>query len=125
MLHSMIRTGAVVAGLAFGLASAHADSLADANTFVEKYASKVDKWDGPTTAPKIAKGKTIVVLASDMKNGGVLGVTKGIEEAAKAAGWSVRTLDGAGSVSGRTAAFGQAMTLKPDGLVICGLRAHV
>ena len=66
MLHSMIRTGAVVAGLAFGLASAHADSLADANAFVEKYASKVDKWDGPTTAPKIAKGKTIVVLASDM-----------------------------------------------------------
>ena len=123
MLHSMIRTGAVVAGLALGLASAHADPLADAKTFIDKYASKVDKWDGPTASPKIVKGKTIVVLASDMKNGGVLGVTKGIEEAAKAAGWTVRTLDGAGSVSGRTAAFGQAMTLKPDGLVICGFDA--
>lgn len=123
MLHHVIRAGALVAGLTLAATSAHADAMSDAKAFVDKYASKVTAWDGPTSGPKAAKGKTIVVLAGDMKNGGILGVTKGIEEAAKSIGWTVRTLDGAGSISGRTAAFGQALTLKPDGIVICGFDA--
>lgn len=103
--------------------SARADAMADAKATVEKYASRVDTWDGPTTGPKIQAGKTVVVLASDMKNGGVLGVVSGIEEAAKAAGWTVRTIDGAGSISGRTAAVGQGIVLNPDGIVIAGFDA--
>ncbi len=58
-----------------------------------------------------------------MKNGGILGVTNGIQEAAKAIGWKVTVLDSAGSIDGRTAAFGQAMTLKPDGIIINGFDA--
>ena len=81
------------------------------------------KWDGPTTGPKAAEGKTVVVLAADLKNGGILGVTNGVEEAAAKIGWTVRVLDGAGSIQGRTAAFGQAMALKPDGIVINGFDA--
>ena len=80
-------------------------------------------FDGPTTGPVAAEGKTIVVLAGDLKNGGQLGVTTGIEEAAAKIGWTVRVLDGAGSVQGRTAAFGQAMALQPDGIVINGFDA--
>lgn len=80
-------------------------------------------WDGPTTGPKAAVDKTIVVLAGDLKNGGILGVTTGVEEAAAKMGWTVRVLDGAGSVQGRTGAFGQAMALKPSGLVINGFDA--
>lgn len=99
---------------------AHADAIADAMANVQKYAGKQDVWDGPTTGPVAAAGKTIVVLAADMKNGGVLGVTKGVEEAAAKIGWTVRSLDGAGSIQGRTAAFGQAMALKPDGIIING-----
>lgn len=81
------------------------------------------KWDGPIDGPKAAGGKTIVVLAGDLKNGGILGVTNGVEEAAQKIGWTVRVLDGAGSVQGRTAAFGQAIALKPDGLIINGFDA--
>ena len=81
------------------------------------------KWDGPTTGPKVAKGKTIVVLAGDMKNGGILGVTKASRKPRRPLGWTVRTLDGAGSIGGRTAAFGQAMALKPDGIIIDGFDA--
>ena len=73
--------------------------------------------------PKAQAGKTIVVLAGDMKNGGILGVTNGVEEAAAAIGWEVKVLDGAGSIGGRTAAFGQAMALKPDGIIINGFDA--
>ena len=70
-------------------------------------------FDGPTSGPKAAEGKSIVVVAADLKNGGILGVTNGVEEAAAKIGWEVRVLDGAGSVSGRTAAIGQALALQP------------
>ena len=80
-------------------------------------------FDGPTTGPVGAEGKSIVVVAGDLKNGGILGVTTGVEEAAAKIGWEVRVLDGAGSVQGRTAAIGQALALQPDGLVINGFDA--
>jgi ribose transport system substrate-binding protein len=82
-----------------------------------------EAFDGPTTGPKAAEGKTIVVLAGDMKNGGILGVTTGIEEAAAKIGWEVKVLDGAGSVQSRSAAVGQALALGPDGIVINGFDA--
>jgi ribose transport system substrate-binding protein len=80
-------------------------------------------FDGPTAGPTAAEGKTIVVLAGDLKNGGILGVTNGVEEAAAKIGWEVRVLDGAGSVQGRTGAIGQAMALQPDGIIINGFDA--
>ena len=54
-------------------------------------------FDGPSSGPTAAADKTIVVLAADLKNGGILGVTNGVEEAAKVIGWEVRVLDGADS----------------------------
>ncbi len=47
------------------------------------------------------KARRIVVLAGDMKNGGILGVTNGVEEAAGKIGWEVTRSDGAGSVQSR------------------------
>ena len=79
-------------------------------------------WDGPTTGPAAADGKSIVLVAADLKNGGILGVTTGVEEAAAKIGWDVRVLDGAGSIQGRTAAIGQALALQPDGVIINGFR---
>lgn len=113
-----------VAAIAMMIAlPAFADAMGDAKAVVEKYATKVEKWDGPTTGPKAAEGKKIVVVAADMKNGGILGVVNGIQEAVTAIGWEVTVLDSAGSIDGRTAAFGQAMTLKPDGIIINGFDA--
>lgn len=80
-------------------------------------------FDGPSTGPAAAEGKSIVILAGDLKNGGILGVTTGVEEAAAIIGWDVRVLDGAGSIQGRTAAIGQAMALKPAGIIINGFDA--
>ena len=101
----------------------YADGLAEAQAVVDRHAGRKIEWDGPTAGPAAAEDKTIVVLAADMKNGGILGVTNGIEEAADAIGWEVRVLDGAGSISGRTAAFNQALALSPDGIVINGFDA--
>ncbi|MEM1050180.1 MAG: substrate-binding domain-containing protein [Pseudomonadota bacterium] len=108
-----------VAGISFA-PTAEADAIAEAKALVAKHAGKKEAWDGPTAGPKAAEGKSIVVLAGDMKNGGILGTTRGVEEAAGVIGWTVRVLDGAGTVSGRTAAFGQALALQPDGIIING-----
>lgn len=111
----------VAAGAALAIAGpAFADAMSDAKAVVDKYAVKMDKWDGPTTGPKGAEGKTIVVLGGDMKNGGILGVANGVQEAAGVLGWTVKVLDGAGSIGGRTAAFGQALALNPNGIIITG-----
>ncbi|MGO3345987.1 MAG: ABC transporter substrate-binding protein [Marinomonas sp.] len=98
-----------------------------ADSFVDEAKAKVNaatapysQWDGPTTGPKAVLNKTIVFLASDMRNGGVLGVSEGVTEAAKNMGWKVRILDGQGTVSGRTAVFNQAIALKPDGIILGG-----
>ena len=101
-------------------ASVQADAMDEAMEFVNLYAAKVETWDGPTSGPKTPSDKTIVVLAGDLKNGGILGATSGMEEAAEQIGWTVRVLDGAGTISGRTSAMGQALALKPDGIIING-----
>ncbi|WP_299619141.1 substrate-binding domain-containing protein [Pelagibius sp.] len=111
---------ALVASLAMPL-TASADDVKEAMALVEKFAGRKTAWDGPTSGPKAASDKTVVVVAADMKNGGILGVTNGIEEAVEAIGWNLRVIDGAGTISGRSAAFGQALALKPDGIIINGL----
>lgn len=99
---------------------AFADAIADAQADVDKFAGQAKAWDGPTTGPQTEAGKLVVVLAGDMKNGGHLGVTNGVQEAAAKAGWDVRVLDGAGSVQSRAAAFGQGLALQPAGIIIVG-----
>ena len=96
------------------------DFLAAARKKVEVAIMSKSAWDGPTTGPKASSGKTIVFVAADLKNGGILGVSKGVEEAAAVIGWNVRILDGQGSVSARTAVLNQALALKPDGMVVGG-----
>ncbi|WP_330295131.1 substrate-binding domain-containing protein [Streptomyces sp. NBC_00503] len=77
-------------------------------------------WDGPTTGPRAVPDKTIVYVAQTMTNPGVAGVAKGVREAAAAIGWQVRVIDGDGTPAGIQAAFSQAVTLKPSGIVIGG-----
>lgn len=112
-----------VAAFTIATTAIAADSTKESRETVAKFASKVTEWDGPTTGPKAAEGKTIVVLAGDLKNGGILGVTDGVREAAARMGWEVKVLDGAGSIQNRAGAFGQAIALKPDGIIINGFDA--
>ena len=122
----MLRRSFISAGVALTLMApgavsmAVADPIAEAKAAVAKHAGQKTEWDGPASGPVAAEGKTIVVLAADLKNGGILGVTNGVEEAAAKIGWEVRVLDGGGSIQGRTAAFGQAIALQPDGVIING-----
>jgi ribose transport system substrate-binding protein len=100
---------------------ARADDYVDMAIKAAKAATaRADKWDGPTNGPTAAAAKKVVFVAGDLKNGGILGASEGVKEAAAAIGWKVTVIDGQGTVSGRTAAMSQALTLKPDGIVVGG-----
>jgi ribose transport system substrate-binding protein len=110
-----------------GVAALALSSVARADDYIDTAIAKAkeatahaDKWDGPTSGPQAVAGKKIVFVAADLKNGGILGASEGVKEAAAAAGWKVTVIDGQGSVSSRTAAMNQALTLKPDGIVAGG-----
>ncbi|MEU1817816.1 substrate-binding domain-containing protein [Streptomyces roseifaciens] len=94
--------------------------LAKART-ATRQAEKTDTaWDGPTTGPRAVPGKKIVYVAQTMTNPGVAGTVRGVQEAAKTIGWDVRVIDGQGTPAGIQAAFGQAVALRPAGIVIGG-----
>lgn len=120
MLSTILGAASVLA-LAATAPPASADAFLDqAKATVAAATGRVDKWDGPTTGPKAEAGKTVVYVAADLRNGGIQGVGEGLKEAAGVIGWQARVIDGQGSVSGIDSAFGQAMALKPDGIVIGG-----
>jgi ribose transport system substrate-binding protein len=76
-------------------------------------------WDGPTEGVKPEPGKHIVYI-NLFAAGGPQGVLFGnaVKEAASAIGWKVTVLDGQGTASGQDTALGQALALKPDGIIL-------
>lgn len=94
--------------------------LSEAKRAVKKAEDINAPWTGPTSGPRAVPDKTIVYVAQTLTNPGVAGVGQGVQEAAKVAGWRVRTLDGQGTTTGIRRAFERAIDLKPDGIVIGG-----
>jgi ribose transport system substrate-binding protein len=100
------------------------DIVSKAKAFVQKATAPASEWTGPSEGPKAAAGKLIVYVSSDQRNGGAKGVGDGVSEAAKVIGWNFRVVDGRGSVEGRGQALGQAIALKPDGIILGGFDAQ-
>jgi|tagenome__1003787_1003787.scaffolds.fasta_scaffold20951544_2 ribose transport system substrate-binding protein len=96
------------------------DVVTSAKTAVQAATDAKPAWTGPTTGPKAATNKQIVVVAQTLTNPGVAGAAKGVQDAATAIGWQSRVIDGQGDQSGIQAAFGQALALKPAGIVAAG-----
>lgn len=120
MLKRVVLMAAGTVALAAPVA-AHADAFLDqAKAVVAKAVGRVDKWDGPTSGPKSVGKKTVIYVAGDMRNGGILGVGQGVKQAAEAIGWTYREIDGQGTVSGQATALSQAVALKPDALIVGG-----
>lgn len=89
-----------------------------AKASVAKLAGPQTVWDGPTSGPALAKGKSIVYLSGDEQNdiSRLYGVY--MKEAAEKMGWSVTIIDGRGSPTSWLAGFNQGIALKPDGIVM-------
>ncbi len=109
---------ALFATAALSMPARAQDALAAARETVASAAAPASRWDGPTAGPQAQPGKTIIYISADQRNGGALGVGAGVEEAAAAIGWTLKVIDGQGSVPQQTAAIGQAVALRPDGIVL-------
>jgi ribose transport system substrate-binding protein len=92
---------------------------------VQAASRPMSTWDGPRTGPPGAKDKSIALIAEDLRNGGILGVARGIREATKEIGWKVRVFDATGSSEGRDRAAADALASAPDGLIVIGADAKV
>ncbi|MGM9488527.1 substrate-binding domain-containing protein [Ideonella sp. YS5] len=112
-------SGAMLAGTA-----AEPDALQRAHETAQLYSSPSPAWDGPSSGPPGLPGRTLVVVADNLRNGGVLGVAQGIREAARELGWKVRLINAFGQDGGRTAALEAAAAARPDAVVLAGLPAE-
>ncbi len=81
-------------------------------------------WDGPTTGPALKQQRQIILVASDLRNGGVNAVAKGMSEALTGTDWNLGFLDGMGSPLRQGIAIRKAIAANPDGIVLCGLDAN-
>lgn len=97
--------------------------LSDARQAVSLASRPASRWTGPEAGPPAQAGKTIAVVAEDLRNGGIVGVAQGVREAARAIGWTVSIFDAKGTPAGRAKAFADALESRPDGLVLCGADA--
>ncbi|MGD1806555.1 hypothetical protein ACP6PL_14100 [Dapis sp. BLCC M126] len=80
--------------------------------------------DSNLTFPKLQRidsyEKTVVVVAEDLRNGGIIGVVVGIQEACQALNWNVEIFDISSSATMRHQSLVEALALKPDGLILVG-----
>lgn len=120
-LLAVLAVGASLTALSVSMAAA--DAVADAKAVVEALSKPNPPWDGPTEGPTAEAGKTIVYVSTDERNGGAHGAGEGVKEAAGKIGWTVRVIDGQGSVAGRSSGLEQAIASQPDVIVLGGIDA--
>jgi ribose transport system substrate-binding protein len=92
------------------------------------------RWNGPTTGPKrypgpvtgpaMLMGATVAIVCEDLRNGGILGVARGIGEAIKVIGWNAKIYDAGGTPEGRGKALAAALAARPDGVILVGSDAR-
>lgn len=81
-------------------------------------------WTGPTSGPMAQTGETIAVVCEDLRNGGILAVANGINEASKIIGWKIQIFDAGGAPDRRRQMLAAASASKPDGVIIVGADAQ-
>ncbi|MDD2365806.1 MAG: substrate-binding domain-containing protein [Desulfuromonadaceae bacterium] len=109
---------AIAATLMCSPAGAEDSFVAEAKRHTALVSRPNPPWDGPSTGPRARKGKYVIYVSNDQRNGGARGVGLGAAEAAKAIGWNFRLIDGQGTEQGRRDALKQAADLKPDGIIL-------
>lgn len=91
-------------------------------------------WNGPISGPKRYPGRvsgpakltgaTIAIVCEDLRNGGILGVARGIGEASKVIGWNAKVYDAGGTPEGRGKVLAATFASKPDGVILVGSDAR-
>ncbi|HEX9045623.1 MAG TPA: substrate-binding domain-containing protein [Verrucomicrobiae bacterium] len=96
---------------------------AEMRVLVAKASAPSPAWTGPTNGPAGIPGKSIAIIAEDLRNGGILGVALGVNEAAKELQWQIKVFDAGGTSVGRNKAAAEAEAAHPDGVILLGADA--
>lgn len=103
---------------------AHAEMSMDSmRQAVADATKRAAPWSGPESGPTARLNAKVAIVGEDLRNGGILGVGKGIQEAAKIIGWTTKIYDAGGSPEGRVNALSSALASKPDGVILIGVDA--
>ena len=121
----LLATAGICLACGLGAEAQEVPTLAQMLTVVRAATRPAAVWTGPRSGPAAAPDKNLVLVAEDLRNGGVLGVTQGAREAAAVIGWKLRVLDAGGSPAGRYRAMAMALAAAPDGLILAGMDARV
>ena len=97
--------------------------LAEMQQLVARASAHSTHWTGPVVGPAAKVGATVAVICEDLRNGGILGVAAGINEASKVIGWKVKVYDAGGTPEGRKKALSAALAAEPEGVIIIGADA--
>ncbi|HEX5392492.1 MAG TPA: substrate-binding domain-containing protein [Rhodocyclaceae bacterium] len=109
-----------MAGVSFAQEKYKPLSLNEMQQVVANASKRAPVWNGPVSGPAGRVGMSVAVICEDLRNGGVLGVAKGIGEALGVMGWRVRIFDAHGTSEGREKEIGAALAMKPDGVILVG-----
>jgi ribose transport system substrate-binding protein len=82
-------------------------------------------WSGPRKGPAAESENTIAMICEDLRNGGILGVAQGVQEAGQVLGWQVKVYDAGGTPEGRKRAAEDALDADPDGVILNGADAGI
>jgi ribose transport system substrate-binding protein len=74
----------------------------------------------PADVPRVEPGHRVVFVSVDYRNGGAMGVFRGLSEAAHAVGWLVTAFDGQGSMARICTLLAHPRTLAADAVVLGG-----
>ncbi len=93
-------------------------SIDEAKAIVAERTKPQTEWKGPTDGPKAPEGNfTIAYVSPDQSYTPHVLWGKGVEEGAKALGWTVMTFNGQGTVSGTLTAMQQALASNPAAII--------
>lgn len=100
-------------------AAAPAGSLAEAQEIVAD-ATRCGRQQKVESGPQAQAGKTVAIVAEDLRNGGILGVALGIREAADVIGWKVRVFNLSGRAATRDKVMKEVLKSRPDAIALLG-----
>ncbi len=95
-------------------------TLEEMQLLVSSASTQNPPWTGPKTGAPGQPGKRIAIVAEDLRNGGVLGVAWGVDEASKLLNWKVTIYDAGGTEQGRHQAIANAASGQFDGIALIG-----
>ncbi|MFT4220911.1 MAG: substrate-binding domain-containing protein [Microbacterium sp.] len=97
------------------------DAVDFSKKLVDKSLNSTDGFTPPSTGPTAQQpGAHVAYVGSDLTNGGINTVQKGVLEAAEAIGWTVDAYDGKGTTQGRSDALSQAIAAQPAAIILGG-----